>query len=88
MINSVSKTPKIHTLKRPEPKQKVLKNSESDVLKPKFQRKKTIVASWEPKPKGIKPKVLSEQKSLNFKHNAQKNKSKTSITNINLNMGN
>ena len=81
MINFDSKTPKIHILKRPEPKQQVLKNSESDVLKPKFKRKKTIVASWETKPKGIKPKVLSEQKPLNFKQKAQKKKSKTSSTN-------
>ena len=79
MINSDSKTPKIQILKRLEPKQHVLKNSESDALKPKFQRKKTVVASWEPKPKGIKPKVLSEHRLLNFKHRAQK--SKTSSTN-------
>jgi len=39
MINSVSKTPKIHTLKRPEPKQKVLKNSESDVLEEQRKNK-------------------------------------------------
>ena len=81
MINSDSKTPKIQILNRPEPKQQVLKNSESDVLNPKFQRKKTIVASWDPKPKVIKPKVLSEQKPPNFKHKDQKKKSKTSSTN-------
>jgi hypothetical protein len=81
MINSETKTPKILILKRREPKQQVLKNSESDVLKPKFQRKKTIVASGKPKLKGIKPKVLSEQKSFKFKHKAQKKKSKTSSTN-------
>ena len=41
-------------------------NSQSSILKPKFQRKKKVVASWEPKPKGVKPKVLSDQKLSNF----------------------
>jgi len=56
-------------------------NSESSILKSMLQRKKTIVASWEPKLKGIKPKVLSEQKPSNFQHRVQKKKSKTFSTN-------
>ena len=51
-------------------------------LKPKLQRKKTVVASWEPKPKGVKPKVLSDQKQSSFQHKVQKKKSKTSSTNL------
>jgi len=51
MTNSKSKTSKIQILKRPEPKPQVLKNSESVVLKPKFQRRKTVVASWDSKQK-------------------------------------
>jgi len=34
-------------------------NSESGILKSKFQKKKTVVASWKPKPKGVKLEVLS-----------------------------
>jgi len=81
MTNSESKTLNIQIQKRPEPKPHVLKNSESIVLKPKFQRRKTSVASWDSKPKGVKPKVLNEQKPLNLKHKAQKKKSKTFSTN-------
>jgi len=60
MSNSESKTPKIQIQKRPEPKSQVLKNSESVVLKPKFQGKKTNVASCDSKPKVAKPKVVSK----------------------------
>jgi hypothetical protein len=81
MINSESKTPKIQILKRPDSKSQVLKDSDSDVLKPKLQRKKTIVGVWDSKPKGAKSKVLNEHKTPNFKHKAQKKKSKTFSTN-------
>ena len=81
MINSESKTPKIQILKRRKPKSQVLKNSESVVLKPKFQWRKIIVASWDSIPKGAKHKVLNDQKPLNFKHKAQKKKTKTLSTN-------
>jgi len=82
MTNSDSKTPKIKILKRSEPISQSLMNSNSGILKPKFQRRKTVAASWEPKPKGIKPKVLSEQKPSNFKHKVQKNMNKTSSTSL------
>ena len=68
-------------MRRSEPIPKRLMNSESSILKSKFQKKKTIVASWEPKPKGIKPKVLSEHESLDFQHKAQKKKSQNLSTN-------
>jgi hypothetical protein len=58
-----------------------LMNSESGILKSKLQRRKTVVASREPKPKGFKPNVLSKQKPPNFQHKAQKKKSKTLSTN-------
>jgi len=60
MTNSDFKTPKIKILKISEPIPQSMMNSKSGILKPKFQRRKTVVASWEPKPKDIKPKVLSE----------------------------
>jgi len=82
MTNSNSKTPKIKILKRSEPIPQSLMNFESGILKSKIQKGKTVVASWKPKPKGVKPKVLSEQKSPNFQHKVQKKKSKTSSTNL------
>jgi len=82
MRNSDSKTPKIKILKRSEPVPQSLLNSESGILKPKFQRNKTVVASWESKPKAVKPKVLSNQKLSNFQHKEQGRKSKTSSTNL------
>ena len=81
MTNSDSKTPKIKILKRSELVPQSLMNPESEILKPKLQRKKTIVASREPKPKGVKPKVWSNQKPSNFQHKVQKKESKTSSTN-------
>jgi len=81
MTNSEFKTSKIQILKRLEPKSLVLKNSEFIVLEPKFQRRKTIVASCDSKPKIVKPKVMNEQKLPNLRHNAQKKKSKTFSTN-------
>jgi len=82
MTKSDSKTLKIKILKRSEPIPQSLMNSESGILKPKFQRRKTVVYSWEPKPKGIKSKVLSEHKPPNFQHKVQKKKSKTFSTNL------
>jgi len=57
-------------------------NSEPGILKPKVQRNKTVVASRESKPKGVKPKVLSDQKLSNFQHKAQGKKSRSEIFNI------
>jgi len=81
MINSDSKTSKIKILKRSKPVPHSLMNSESEILKSKLQKKKTIVASWKPKPKGVKPEVLSVQKPSNFQHKVQKKESKTYSTN-------
>jgi len=76
MINFDFKTLKIKVLKISKPIPKSMMNSESGILKSKIQKKKTIVASWEPK-----PKVLGEQKSLDFEHKAQNKKSQTLSTN-------
>jgi len=37
-----------------------------------FQRRKKIIASWDLRPNGAKPKVVNEHKRLNFKQKAQK----------------
>jgi len=82
MTNSDSKTSKIKILKRSELVPQSLLNSESGILKSKFQKKKTVAASWEPKPKGVKPKVLSDQKLSSLHHKVRGKKSKTSSTNL------
>ena len=66
------KTSKIQILMRPEPKSQVLMNSKSEVSKSKDQIRKTIVATRDSRPKGVKSKVLNEHKPHNFKHKAQK----------------
>jgi len=82
MTNYDSKTSKIKILMRSEPIPQSLLNPESGILKFKFQKNKTVAASREPKPKGVKPKVLSDQKLSNFQHKVQGKKSKTSSTNL------
>ena len=82
MTNSDSKTSKIKILKRSEPVPQSLLKLESGILKSKFQKNKTVVASWELKPKGTKPKVLVNQKQSNLQHKVQEVKSKTSSTNL------
>jgi len=70
--NSGPKTSKVQILKIQEPKSQVLMNSGSGVVMPKDQRRKTIVATWDSKPNGVKPRVLNEHKPRNFKQKAQK----------------
>ena len=82
MTNSDSKTPKIKILKRSELVPQSLMNPKSGILESKFQKKKTVAASWEPKPKGVKPKVLSDQKLSSLHHKVWGKKSKTSSTNL------
>jgi len=69
-------------MKRSESVPQSLLNSESDILKSKFQKNKTFAASGESKSKGAKPMVLKDQKLSNFQHKVQGNKSKTSSTNL------
>jgi len=68
MTKSDSKTSKIKILKRSEPVPQSLLKPESGILKSMFQKNKTVVASWELKPKGVKPKVLVNQKQSNLQH--------------------
>jgi len=82
MITSDSKTLKIKILKRSEPSPQSFLKPESGILKSKFQNNKTVVASWESKPKGDEPKVLVNQKQSNLQHKVQEVKSKTSSTNL------
>jgi hypothetical protein len=56
--------------------------SESVILKSKVQKNKTVIASGESKPKGVKPKVVIKQKLSNLQHKVQEVKSKTSSTNL------
>jgi hypothetical protein len=56
--NTDSKNSKIKILKRSEPVPQCLLKSESDILKSEFQENKTVIASGESKPKGVKPKVV------------------------------
>jgi len=62
VVNSESKTAKIKILKRSKPVPQSLMKSESDVLKSKVQKGKTVVASEVSKPKVEKSKVLIKKK--------------------------
>jgi len=81
MTNSDSKTSKIKILKRQEPVPQCLLKRESDVLKSKFQKNKTVATSGESKPKGVKPKVMVNQKLPKPHLKVKEVKSKTSSTN-------
>jgi len=81
MINSKPGTSKIKILKKAESVPQSLLKTESSILKSKAQKNKTVVASWKPKPNGVKPEVLVNQKHSNSKHKVQEVKSKSSSTN-------
>jgi len=81
MTNSVSKTSKIKILKRSEPVPQSLLKPESDVLKSKVQKNKTVAASEESKLKGDKPKVIINQKLPKPHLKVHEVKHKTSSTN-------
>jgi len=68
-------------LKRSEHVPQSLLKLDSGVLKSKVQKNKTIVASGESKPKGVKPKVMVNQKLPKPHFKVQEVKSKTSNTN-------
>ena len=81
MINSKPGTSKIKILKKAEHVPQSLLKTESDILKSKAEKIKTIVASWKPKPNGVKPKVLVNHKQSSSQHKVQEVKSKPSSTN-------
>jgi hypothetical protein len=56
-------------------------NSASGIVKPKLQKKKIVVASWEPIPKGVKPKGLSHQKQSDLLLKEHQKQSKSFRTN-------
>ena len=62
MINSDTETSKIKILKRSKPVPQSLLKPESEVLMSKCQKNNTVVASWELKSKGVKPKAFVNQK--------------------------
>jgi len=82
MKNSDSKTSKIKILKRSELVPQSMLKPESGILKSKSQKNKTVIASCESKTKGVKPKVVANQKLPNLHHKVQEVKSKTSSTNL------
>ncbi|KEH25994.1 hypothetical protein MTR_6g039030 [Medicago truncatula] len=65
ITDSDSKTAKIKILKRSEPVPQSLIKPGSDILKSKSQKNKTVAASEKTKSKGVKPKVLNDQKLPN-----------------------
>jgi len=81
MINSEPGTSKIKILKKAEPVPQSLLKIESNILKSKAQKNKTVVASWKPKPNGVKPKVLLNQKQSSSQHKVQEVNCKLSSTN-------
>jgi len=57
MNNSESRAPELQILKRSEPNKQVLKRTESEIQKPRFQRKKVVCAKSQSKTKGSEPGV-------------------------------
>jgi len=80
MNNSKSKAPELQILKRSEPNKQVLKKTESESQKPRFQRKKAVCATSQSKTKGSEPEVLKKTTQDNFRQRTQR-KFKTPWTN-------
>jgi len=80
MNNSKSKAPKLQILKRSEPNKQVLKKTESEIQKPRFQRKEVVFAKSHSKTKGSEPDVWKKTKQDNFRQRTQR-KFKTPWTN-------
>jgi len=72
MNNSKSKAPKLQILKRSEPNKQVLKKTESEIQKPRFQRKKVVYAKLQSKTKGSEPEVWKKTKKDNFRQRTQR----------------
>ena len=67
MTNSKSKALELQILKRSEPNKQVLKKTESETQKPRFQRKEAVVAKLNLKIKGSEPEVWKKTKQDNFR---------------------
>ena len=62
MNNSKSKAPNLQILIKSEPNKQVLKKTESETQKPRFQRKEAVVAKINSKTKGSEPEVWKKTK--------------------------
>jgi len=80
MNNSKSKALELQILKRSESNKQVLKKTESESQKPRFQRKKAVCAKSQSKTKRSEPEVWKKTKQDNFRHRTQR-KFKTPWTN-------
>ena len=63
MNNSESKAPELQILKRSESIKHVLKKAESEIQKPRFQKKKAVCAKSKSMTKGSEPKVWKKTKN-------------------------
>ena len=63
MNNSKSKAQELQILKRSEPNKKGLKKTESEIQKPRFQKKKAVCAKSKSMTKGSEPKVWKKTKN-------------------------
>jgi len=71
MNNSKSKASKLQILKRSEPNKQVLKKIESEIQKPRFQRKKAVCAKLHSKTEVAEPEVWKKTKQDNFRQRTQ-----------------
>ena len=72
MNNSESKAPELQILKRSEPNKQVLKKTESEIQKPRFQRKKAVNAKSKSKTKGSEPRVWKKTRQDNYRQRTQR----------------
>ena len=80
MNNSKSKAPELKILKRSEHNKQVLKKTECESQKSRFQRQKAVNAKSKSKTKGSEPVVWKKTKQKNFRQKTQR-KFKTPWTN-------
>jgi len=78
--NSKSKAPELKILKRSEHNKQVLKKTECESQKSRFQRQKAVNAKSKSKTKGSEPVVWKKTKQKNFRQKTQR-KFKTPWTN-------
>jgi len=80
MNDSKSKAPELQILKRSKPNKQVLKKTESESQKPRFQKQKAVYAKSQSKTKGSEFVVWKKTKQINFRQKTQR-KLKTPWTN-------
>ena len=72
MNYSKSKAPELQILKRPELNKQVLKKTESEIQKPRFQKKKAVSAKSKSKTKGSEPRIWKKTRQDNFRQRTQR----------------